>query len=229
MMNTDGPSARGNSAYGFSKEERTDITRGMFDGEEPSNQPDPAVDNMRRRRRAVELLEAALHVIQRAYDTDIGEVAISEVDAHIRDALAFLYDHDPAVVWGDDDDQVRRRKPANAGEFVRWAQVEYLRLFRCQVYPVGLKSIDAPKIKGLIVYAAQGFGASLYAAWTEAGKFVGWMQYHPSLSAMDHQFAIGQVLGEQVWPDGRMNAIRRKPVKAWIEALRAAARTLEVG
>lgn len=33
-MNTDGPSAPGNSAYGFSKAETTQITRGMIEGEE---------------------------------------------------------------------------------------------------------------------------------------------------------------------------------------------------
>jgi hypothetical protein len=34
MMNSDGPSARGNSAYGFSANERAEITRGMVEGEE---------------------------------------------------------------------------------------------------------------------------------------------------------------------------------------------------
>lgn len=228
MMNSDGPSARGNDAYGFSKQERAEMSRGMYDGEEPCAQPDPAVDNMRRRRRAVTLLEAALKVLELVRDPAQGETAAREVDAHIRDALAFLYDHDPPVVFGDNDDQVRRRKPANAGEFIVWAQVEYLRLFRCEVYPAGLKAIEAPRIKGLVVYAAEGFGARLYAAWTGAGKFVGWMQYHPSLSAMDHQFAIGVVLGEQVWPDNHMNAVRQKPVKVWTDALRTAARILGV-
>lgn len=163
MMNTDGPSAPGNSAYGFSANERAEITKGMIDDEEC--------------------------------------VALMNPDEAPRSQL----------------------------DFVGWVQASHKRVFGREVYPTGAKPIKAPKVAGLAVYAAEGFGGQYYAAWSAYdGRFVGWMWYGPSLSQIDHTYAVGKVNNTPVFGDMTAHCIRRSPVKAFTDALKAAIEFMKV-
>ena len=169
MMNTDGRSAQGNSAYGFSKQERAEISRGMFDGEEAP---------------------LAINVLSEAVDENHHLAPRSQMD------------------------------------FIAWAQRNHDRVFRVKQYPTGLKIIKAPRVPGLRVFAAEGYGGQLYAAWAEHdGQFMGWLWYWPSLSRIDHDFAIGEVLGRPVFGDMDQNCVRHGAVRAWRLALLGAAPT----
>jgi len=60
--------------------------------------------------------------------------------------------------------------------------------------------VEAPKVKGLVVYGAglKGTGTRYFAAWTEwGGTFIGWMRVRPNLAGAtpDAVHAIGKVLG----------------------------------
>jgi hypothetical protein len=165
MLNTGGPSAREDSAYGFSANERAEITRGMCD-------------------------EAPMAVV--------------------------------ALTEGVDENH--HLAPRSQLDFIAWCQHNHDRVFRVKPYPAGLKAIKAPRVQGLRVYAAEGHGGQLYAAWTEHdGLFVGWLWYWPSLSRIDHDYAIGEVLGKPVFGDMNQNCVRRGAVRTWRLALQEAA------
>jgi hypothetical protein len=166
-----GPSARGTSAYGFSANERADITRGMCDNEAP-----------------------------------MAVVALTE---------------------GVDENH--HLAPRHQLDFIAWCQHNHERVFRVKQYPTGLKLIKAPRVWGLRVFAAEGFGGQLYAAWSEHdGQFMGWLWYWPSLSKIDHDYAIGEVLGKPVFGDMNQNCVRRGAVRTWRQALKDAAPEREV-
>ena len=70
--------------------------------------------------------------------------------------------------------------------------------------PERLVPVDAPKVKGLVVYGAKlkGTGTRYFAAWTEwGGTFIGWMRTRPKLAGdtPDAVHAIGEVLGIAVF------------------------------
>jgi hypothetical protein len=172
MTNEVGPSAREDSAYGFSANERAHIVRGMCDEEQAP---------------------MAVNALAEAVDENHHLAPRSQLD------------------------------------FVNWAQHNHDRVFRVKQYPTGLKIIKAPRVKGLRVFAAEGYGGQLYAAWAEHdGQFMGWLWYWPSLSRIDHDFAIGEVLGRPVFGDMDQNCVRRGAVRTWRLALQEAARAREV-
>jgi hypothetical protein len=71
--------------------------------------------------------------------------------------------------------------------------------------PQRLVPVEAPKVKGLVVFGAElkGTGTRFFGAWTEwGGNFIGWMRTRPNLAgeAPDAVHAIGEVLGRSVFP-----------------------------
>lgn len=239
MNNTDGPSARRNSAYGFSANERADITRGMYDGEEPSpmaitileSQPDPAAEWEVRRHQVLEILklartELAAANAPRATDEFRAWATMTGLE-NIVHAIQVLEGKAPPTLFPSEDDG--HPLPKDQLDYCSWVAANFKTVFHAQVDPTGLKPIATRQhIKGLVIYAAEGFGGQFHAAWTVAGKFVAWMHFCPSLSHIDHDFSMGEILGGAIWPDNHMNAIRRKPLTTWYSALRLVAVKLGV-
>ena len=107
----------------------------------------------------------------------------------------------------------RYPKPRDQKEFNAWIPTTYYQLFLSPILqdgrmlarlPERLVPVEAPKIKGLVVYGVElkGTGTRYFAAWTEWGEtFIGWMRTRPNLAgeAPDAVHAIGEVLGRSVF------------------------------
>jgi hypothetical protein len=107
----------------------------------------------------------------------------------------------------------RYPKPRNQKEFNAWLPITYYRLFLSPILqdgrmlatiPERLVPLEAPVIKGLVIYAAElkGTGTRYFAAWTEwGGTFIGWMRTRPNLAGGEQNsvHAIGEVLGRSVF------------------------------
>jgi hypothetical protein len=71
--------------------------------------------------------------------------------------------------------------------------------------------VEAPKIKGLVVFGAElkGTGTRFFGAWTEwGGTFIGWMRTRPNLAGEtpDAVHATGEVLGRSVFTQEESNS-----------------------
>jgi len=107
----------------------------------------------------------------------------------------------------------RYPKPRNQKEFNAWIPMTYYRLFLSPILqdgrmlasiPERLVPVEAPKVKGLVVYGAElnGTGTRYFAAWTEwGGTFIGWMRTRPNLAGgeQDSVHAIGEVLARSIY------------------------------
>jgi len=55
--------------------------------------------------------------------------------------------------------------------------------------------VDAPKVRGLTVYAGRCNRARYFGAWTErSGVFIGWMRIQPHIAGIESDYAVGEVL-----------------------------------
>jgi hypothetical protein len=89
--------------------------------------------------------------------------------------------------------------------------------------------VEAPKIKGLVVFGAdlKGTGTRFFGAWTEwGGIFIGWMRTRPNLaeSMPDAVHAIGEVLGRSVFrPEESASCALHDALESFRRALQEAA------
>ena len=104
-------------------------------------------------------------------------------------------------------------KPRDQNEFHAWIPITYYSLFLSPILqdgrllatiPQRLMPLEAPEIKGLIVFGAElkGTGTRFFGAWTEwGGTFIGWMRIRPNLAGEEQNsvFGIGEVLGRPVF------------------------------
>jgi hypothetical protein len=94
--------------------------------------------------------------------------------------------------------------------------------------------VEAPKIKGLVVFGAELKGTStrFFGAWTEwGGTFIGWMRVRPNLAAeeQDSIYAIGEVLGRPVYgTQDRPSSTLHDALEFFRRALQEAAEDLGV-
>jgi hypothetical protein len=70
--------------------------------------------------------------------------------------------------------------------------------------PERLVPVEAPKVKGLVIFGAElkGTGTRYFAAWTEwGGTFIGWMRTRPNLAGNEPNavHAIGEVLARSIY------------------------------
>jgi hypothetical protein len=110
----------------------------------------------------------------------------------------------------------RYPKPRDQREFNSWIPMVYYRLFLSPILrdgrmlagiPERLVPVEAPRIKGLVIFGAElkGAGTRYYGAWTEwGGTFIGWMRTRPNFAGgeQDSIHAIGEVLGRAVFGAG---------------------------
>ena len=98
-------------------------------------------------------------------------------------------------------DTLHREKPPNQACFHEWVRATYMRVFGCEKQPDGpMFPVEAPTVRGLIVYAARSGQTRFYGAWIErSGVFIGWMRIQPQVSGIESDYAVGEILGRPVF------------------------------
>jgi len=177
---------------------------------------------------AVQAIRLALQHNARAYvglnrapatfisgELKLGAVAAKTAQRKLRKALDLLrepYVLHPGIRPGCRY-LPRYPKPKDQKEFNAWIPTTYYQLFLSSILqdgrmlahlPERLVPVEAPKVKGLVVYGAElkGTGTRYFAAWTEwGGTFIGWMRTRPNLAGgeQDSVHAIGEVLARSIY------------------------------
>jgi hypothetical protein len=88
--------------------------------------------------------------------------------------------------------------PPNQMAYQEWLLTAATSIFRCECLPDSpLFTLDAPSVKGLVIYAARCGSVKFYAAWVETtGTFVGWLKVRPAIEGVDSDFGVGEVFGK---------------------------------
>ena len=138
----------------------------------------------------------------------------------------------------------RYPKPKDQNEFHAWLPITYYSLFLSPILedgrllatiPQRLVPVEAPKIKGLVVFGAElkCTGTRFFGAWTEwGGTFIGWMRTRPNLAGVtpDGVHAIGEILGRSVFgPEESASCALHDALELFQRALQEAAEDLGVG
>ena len=145
----------------------------------------------------------------------LGAVASRGAKRLLEEALELLQVQEPPHPGIRPGCQLLPRypKPRDQKEFDAWIPIAYYRLFLSPILqdgrmlatiPERLVPVEAPKVKGLVVFGAElkGTGTRYFAAWTEwGGTFIGWMRTRPNLAGGEQNsvHAIGEVLGRSVF------------------------------
>jgi hypothetical protein len=91
--------------------------------------------------------------------------------------------------------------PANQLAFQDWLRLAAIEIFGRDSLPDWpILSLDPPNVNGLVIYAARCGPFKFYAAWVAwSGTFIGWMRIQPAVEGIDSNYAIGEVLGRQLF------------------------------
>jgi hypothetical protein len=91
--------------------------------------------------------------------------------------------------------------PPNQISFQEWLHSAATEIFGCGSLPDSpIFSMDPPSVKGLVIYAARCGSFKFFAAWVAwSGTFLGWMRIQPAVEGVDSDYAIGEVLGRQLF------------------------------
>jgi len=91
--------------------------------------------------------------------------------------------------------------PAGQLAFQDWLHSAAIDIFGCGSLPDSpIFTMDPPSVKGLVIYAAQCGPFKFFAAWVAwSGTFLGWMRIQPAIEGVDSDYAIGEVLGRQLF------------------------------
>ena len=176
----------------------------------------------------------------------LGAAAAKAAQKKLRKALDLLrepYVPHPGIRPGCRE-LPRYPKPRTQKEFNAWIPITYYSLFLSPILqdgrmlarlPERLVPVEAPKVKGLVVFGAElkGTGTRYFAAWTEwGGTFIGWMRTRPNLAgeAPDAVHATGEVLGHPVFTQEESKSCAlHDALESFRRALREAAEDLGVG
>jgi hypothetical protein len=88
--------------------------------------------------------------------------------------------------------------PPNQMAYQEWLLTATDTIFGCESLPDSpIFTLDAPAVKGLVVYGARCGTARFYAAWVETtGTFIGWLKVLPAIKGVDSDFGVGEVFGK---------------------------------
>jgi hypothetical protein len=91
--------------------------------------------------------------------------------------------------------------PAGQLAFEDWLLSASTDIFGCASLPDSpIFTMNPPSVKGLVIYAAQCGTFKFFAAWVAwSGTFLGWMRVQPAIEGVDSDYAIGEVLGRQLF------------------------------
>jgi hypothetical protein len=175
----------------------------------------------------------------------LGAVAAKAAQKKLRKALDLLREPNiphPGIRPGCGE-LPRYPKPKDQKEFNAWIPMTYYRLFLSPILqdkkmlaslPERLVPLEAPKIKGLVIFGAElrGTGTRFFGAWTEwGGTFIGWMRTRPNLvgDTPNAVHAIGEVLGRSVFrPEESNSCALHDALELFRRALQEAAEDLGV-
>jgi hypothetical protein len=90
------------------------------------------------------------------------------------------------------------RMPENQIVYQEWLLTAAATIFQCESLPDSpIFTLEAPAVKGLVVYGARCGTIKVYAAWVETtGTFAGWLVVRPVVGGVDSDFGVGKVFGK---------------------------------
>ena len=120
--------------------------------------------------------------------------------------------------------------PYDQLDFQEWIRVAAASIFGCDGLPDWpIVTMDAPKVNGLMIYAAQCGTFKFYAAWVEwSGTFIGWLKVQPAVEGVDSDFGIGEVFGKRLDSKISLNLKGHLAVDRFSQTLKNAAWDLGV-
>jgi hypothetical protein len=92
-------------------------------------------------------------------------------------------------------------KPVNQLAFQEWLRSAATEIFGCDNLPDWpVFSLDPPNVNALVIHAARCGPFKFFPAWVAwSGTFLGWMRIQPGVEGIDSDYAIGEVLGRQLF------------------------------
>jgi hypothetical protein len=98
-------------------------------------------------------------------------------------------------------------------------------IFHCESFPDSpIFTLDAPAVKGIVIYGARCGTMKFYVAWVEwSGTFVGWMVIRPAVEGVDSDFGIGEVFGKPIDSKISMDLKGHLVIDRFIQELRKVA------
>ena len=120
--------------------------------------------------------------------------------------------------------------PSNQAVFHVWVSKTYRKIFNSEAMPESpIIPIDAPKVRGLTVYAAKCDRTRYFGAWTKrSGVFIGWMRIQPQIAGIESDYAVGEVLGRPVFMGIMLDLSGHDAIDKFTQALKEAAWDLGV-
>ena len=115
--------------------------------------------------------------------------------------------------------------PIDQLDFQEWLRVAAASIFGCDGLPDWpIVTVDAPKVNGFIIYAAQCWTFKFYAAWVEwSGTFIGWLKVQPAVEGVESDYGIGEVLGKPIYSKITMDIKGHLAVDRFVRELRKVA------
>jgi len=103
-------------------------------------------------------------------------------------------------------------------------------IFQIECFPDSpIFTLDAPAVKGLVIYGARCGALKFYAAWVGwTGIFLGWMRIQPHFAGIESDYAVGEVLGRPVFMGITLDLSGHDAVDKFTQALKEAAWDLGV-
>ena len=121
--------------------------------------------------------------------------------------------------------------PANQLAFQDWLRLAAIEIFGCDSLPDWpIFSLDPPSVNGLVIHAARCGPFKLFAAWVAwSGTFLGWMRIQPAVEGIDSDYAIGEVLGRQLFIGISLDMSGHTAVDRFLQVLKGMAWDLGAG
>jgi hypothetical protein len=88
--------------------------------------------------------------------------------------------------------------PPDQMAYQEWLLTAATTIFQCESLPDSpIFTLEAPAVKGFVVYGARCGTSRFYAAWVESsGTFIGWLKVQPAIEGVDSDFGVGEVFGK---------------------------------
>ena len=119
--------------------------------------------------------------------------------------------------------------PPDQTAFQEWLLTAAAAIYRCESLPDSpIFTVEAPAVKGLVVYGARCGTIKFYAAWVEwSGTFAGWLVVRPVVDGVDSDFGVGEVFGKPLLEKILLDLDRHKAIDRFTQALNNVSHDLE--
>jgi len=118
--------------------------------------------------------------------------------------------------------------PVDQLDFQEWLRDASTSIFGCDGLPDWpVISLDAPKVKGIIIYAARCGTFKFYTAWVEwSGTFIGWLKVQPAVERIDPDYAVGEISGRPLFLGITLDLSGHMAIGRFVQVLKDVARDL---